>query len=140
MGCPLYTKVDVATNMFAGGAIYVYSSKSPVSHAYYLLSSMSNVSFSWKVYIENHLVQKYIGICLMHPHLSKSPLPDHFLQYNAFQTWCVLFSFCGVSLSGHSLGKKGVECFSHNVHFIILQLMLIHYRVCLKLVSFSTCT
>lgn len=31
VGCPLYTKTDVNTNMFAGGAIYVYSSKSPVS-------------------------------------------------------------------------------------------------------------
>lgn len=31
VGCPLYTKTDVDTNMFAGGAIYVYSSKSPVS-------------------------------------------------------------------------------------------------------------
>nr|XP_022307086.1 integrin alpha-6-like isoform X2 [Crassostrea virginica] len=33
VGCPLYTKVDVTTNMFAGGAIYVYSSKSPLTSA-----------------------------------------------------------------------------------------------------------
>lgn len=33
VGCPLYTKTDVNTNMFAGGAIYVYSSKSPLTSA-----------------------------------------------------------------------------------------------------------
>ncbi|XP_062608395.1 integrin alpha-PS1-like [Saccostrea cucullata] len=31
VGCPLYTKTDTTTNMFAGGAIYVYSTKTKLS-------------------------------------------------------------------------------------------------------------
>ncbi|XP_048754417.2 integrin alpha-6-like isoform X2 [Ostrea edulis] len=33
VGCPLYTKTDVSTNMFAGGAIYVYNSKAQLNAA-----------------------------------------------------------------------------------------------------------
>lgn len=50
MGCPLYTKTDVNTNMFAGGAIYVYSSKCPVSLAQIYADNVEQLREALKIW------------------------------------------------------------------------------------------
>lgn len=58
VGCPLYTKTDVDTNMFAGGAIYVYSSKSPVSLVQIYVDDGEHLGEAFKIWIYSQFFTK----------------------------------------------------------------------------------